>query len=83
MLATVENVELFYNRNGISMVPEVDQALCGGDSGGPVMKIVSSKRYIIGVNSLSNGCKNASEITSKAEIAYSQLSWIRQYVSGI
>lgn len=83
MRGIVESVELFYDRQGISMVPETNQALCGGDSGGPVMKIINSKRYLIGVNSLSNGCKNAPETTSKAEIAYTQLSWIRKYVSGI
>ena len=83
MSAIVEVLELFYDRKGISMVPETNQALCGGDSGGPVMKIINSKRYIIGVNSLSNGCKNSPEVTSKAEIVYSQLPWLRQYVSGI
>lgn len=83
MLATVENVELFYNREGLSMVPDTNNALCSGDSGGPVIKVVNSRRSIIGVNSLSNGCKNAEETTSKAEIVYPYLGWIRQYVTGI
>ncbi len=83
MAAIVESIELFYDRRGISMVPDVDQALCPGDSGGPVIKVSNSRRYIIGVNSLSNGCKNSSVTVSKAEIAYSYLGWIRQYVAGI
>ena len=85
MTAIVEPLELFYGATGISMTPEVNQALCPGDSGGPVMKIVNSRRYLIGVNSLSNGCKNAplSGTTSKAVIATKYLSWMRQYVSGI
>lgn len=83
MTAIVEPIMLFYGETGISMAPEVNQALCEGDSGGPVMKYVNSRRYLIGVNSLSNGCKNASQVTSKAVIASKYLSWIRQYVSGI
>ncbi len=83
MNAIVEPVALFYGEDGISMTPEVNQALCEGDSGGPVMKIVNSRRYLIGVNSLSNGCKNTSQVTSKAVIASKYLSWMRQYVSGI
>jgi secreted trypsin-like serine protease len=83
MTAIVEPVALFYGELGISMTPEVNQALCEGDSGGPVMKFVNSRRYLIGVNSLSNGCKNTSQVTSKAVIATKYLPWIRQYVSGI
>ncbi len=85
MQALVEPLVLFYGDKGLSMVPEDDQALCPGDSGGPVMKISNSRRYLIGVNSLSNGCKNVaiSATTSKAVIARNYLSWIRQYVSGI
>ncbi len=83
MNAIVDSVALFYGDKGLEMTPEVDQALCQGDSGGPVMKIVGSRRYLIGVNSLSNGCKNVLQVTSKAVIASSYFSWIRQYVSGI
>lgn len=83
MIAIVDQIEAFYNRLGLAMVPETNQALCPGDSGGPVIKISSSRRFIIGVNSLSNGCKNSSATVSMAEIVYPYLPWIRQYVAGI
>lgn len=84
MLATAIPVDLFHGRVGLSMVPtETDQILCGGDSGGPVIKVVNSRRYLIGINSLSNGCKNAPEPTSKAEILRGQMPWIRKYVPGV
>lgn len=84
MRAMAIPVHLFHGRVGLSMVPtDADQALCGGDSGGPVIKVVSSRRYLIGINSLSNGCKNAPITTSKAEILRDQMPWIRKYVPGI
>jgi serine protease len=83
MTAIVEPVDLFHGVKGLLMVPEATQALCPGDSGGPVMKISNSRRYLIGVNSLSNGCKNANSVTSIAIIVTQHMSWLRQYVSGI
>lgn len=83
MRAIVEPIPLFHDRLGLSMTPNTNQVLCGGDSGGPVIKVVNSRGYLIGINSLSNGCKNAPDPTSKAEILRDQVPWIRKYVPGI
>ncbi len=85
MMAKVEAQELFYGRTGLSMVMDKNNALCGGDSGGPVLNAVDGFYYLVGVNSLSNGCTNtnSADVTSKAEIAINHRPWIRSYVTGI
>lgn len=83
MTATVQALAQFFGRKGIDMIPATNQALCSGDSGGPVFKVVNSQKFLIGVNSLSNGCRTTTGVNSKAEIVFSHLAWIRQYVPNI
>jgi secreted trypsin-like serine protease len=83
MVARAEILPLFYDRIGLSMVPETNQALCSGDSGGAVLNRLNGRNYLVGVNSLSNGCYNSDDTKSKAEIISQNIAWLRKYVPGI
>lgn len=80
MTGVVDTLNQFEGRQGILMVPNSDQVVCPGDSGGPVINGSSSSTTIIGVHSLSNGCKNSSSASSLSEIIYNYRAWIQQYL---
>jgi V8-like Glu-specific endopeptidase len=84
MRATVLNIPNFYNRDGVYMVPLVDQIVCPGDSGGAVLKGTPSSTTLLAVNSLSNGCKKlGARGNSSSEILSQHLAWIRTVAPSI
>lgn len=77
MAAAVSPLQVFYGEIGLKMVPADSnhQATCPGDSGGPVILDDAAKRTLVGVHSLSNGCKNSTS-TSYSALPGHVLSWI-------
>lgn len=65
------------------MEPVSNQVACPGDSGGAVLKGSLSSLSLIGVNSLSNGCKGAFGAYSISEVLPHHRTWIRGYIPGI
>ncbi len=83
MTAVVAPIDSYDGEDGLLMKPNNQQWLCGGDSGGPVIDGTSSSRTLVGINSMSSGCKNYSEAQSIAEIAWDMKPWIKQYAPDI
>jgi V8-like Glu-specific endopeptidase len=84
MRATVLNIPNFYDRDGVYMVPLVNQIVCPGDSGGAVLKGTTSSTTLLAVNSLSNGCKGAgSSGNSSSEILSQHKAWIQTVAPSI
>lgn len=78
MSAIVEKIDHYYGEDGLMMVPKNKQALCPGDSGGPVIK---GDGTLIGINSLSSACQGGEDPVSIAELALPLKAWIQQYTS--
>lgn len=83
MVGIVEPIYYFFNREGLYMEPATNQAACPGDSGGAVLKGSLSSNQLIGVNSLSSGCKGVFNPASYSEVVSHHRSWIRRYIPGI
>lgn len=83
MDGTIKALNAFFGRKGIYLENTHGQLGCPGDSGGAVLRGDSSSSIIIGVNSLSSGCKGYDQANSMSEIADHHKDWIQSVAPDV